>query len=260
MLRENAAVTTSVLGAAARQRTPLVVYVSSAIVFAPHGADRGGVTDVESPLWDESTRRWGDPYLRSKVLAEEQARDAAARGVPVTFIHPALVVGPDDRGPGTSGGPLLRMLHGRTTVEGAGGWVDVRDVADAMVAACSRPAGGRHLLSAETVSYRGIARRLDVVTRRRRRHLIIPRAVTRVVAPLNDLARGRLVAALPTRPSLEYILTASRIDGSSGEALLGRPYRRLDDTLRDAVAWWVEHGMLDARDAGAAAPARHAAP
>jgi hypothetical protein len=45
------------------------------------------------------------------------------------------------------------------------------------------------------------------------------------------------------------------IDGSRAERELGIRYRPLDETLADAIRWWVSKGMLDKRTAGRLAAA-----
>ncbi len=52
------------------------------------------------------------------------------------------------------------------------------------------------------------------------------------------------MADLPTRASLEWTLTIGPIDGSSGERLLGRPYRPLATTLEDTLRWWSDHATV----------------
>jgi dihydroflavonol-4-reductase len=253
-VRDNPLVARDVLSASMDAGIGHVIDISSMVVFKPYqDGPKAGLTDVMSPRWGPGDRHWGDPYLRSKVLAEEVADEFRQRGAPISTIHPALVVGPRDRGPGTSGAYLMSVLTGRSVVNGALSWTDVRDLADAVVRATERPPGGRYAVSVGTWRLRAIARIVDRVTGRRRRRVVVPRPMVRLMTSLNDVTRGRLAPSVPPRASAEFQLTLGPIDGSTGRELLGRPYRELTETLRDTFAWWAEHGMLDIAAAGDAA-------
>ena len=44
----------------------------------------------------------------------------------------------------------------------------------------------------------------------------------------------------------------SHIDNSTGTAALGRPFRPVDETVRDSIAWWTANGLVKPAEAGAA--------
>jgi dihydroflavonol-4-reductase len=230
----------AVLGAAARARLSRVVDVSSVVVFTTE-TDR---VDEATRLLAPGDRAWQDPYARAKTIAERIGREFLAAGLPRVVVHPGLVIGPDDRGRGVSGSVLVTLLTGRPATNGRGGFVDIRDVARAIVLALNAPVGSTYLLVAETLSYRDIASRLDLLTGRHPRRTWIPAGVLRPVARINDALGGRL-ADIPMAPALEYVLTCPpAIDGSRATRDLGLEYRPLDETLADAVRWWVADGKI----------------
>ncbi len=254
MLQETPALSRSVLEAARRAGTPHVIDISSAIVFKPHaGGTQRATIDIHSLRWEPGDLAWGDPYLASKVLAEEEADRARGLGLPVSTVHPVPVIGPEDHGPGTSGALLLSLLDDRALPDAMTGWCDVRDVADAVLVVASRPPGERYLISAETLSFRAVCRTLDRTIGRSRRRFFMPRALVKAVTRLNDLTGGSLDASIPTRASLEYLLsTRGPIDGSSGLPALGLGYRPFEATVSDTLEWWARNGMLDPALAGRA--------
>ena len=72
MIAENPAIADVVLGAAAEVGTAHIVDVSTAGVFKAHpDGPKAGLTDTDSPYWTPADREWNDPYLCSKVLAEQ---------------------------------------------------------------------------------------------------------------------------------------------------------------------------------------------
>lgn len=259
---DNPAVSRAVLDAARRAATAHVIDVSSAIVFAPHpdGPHRG-VTDVDSPLWTESDRRWGDPYLSSKVLAYRDTQVARAAGLPVSSIHPGMVMGPRDRVPGTSGAFLLGFLRERLFPATFMPWIDVRDLADVVIAVAEVKPGGRYLVSRDWIPLQHVAASVDRVTGVRRRRVFLPPALVLALARLNDLTGGRANPRLAPRPSLEYLLgNRGHIDNSTGVAALGRCFRPVDETVRDTIAWWAANGLVKPAEAGAVAMSKAANP
>ena len=246
MVRDNPAIADVVLSAARDAGTPHVIDISSAVVFRPHPeGPHAGTVGIHSPLWDASDREWSDPYLRSKVLAEEVVARHRAKGAAVSTIHPSLIIGPRDRGPGQSGAILQALLTDPSVyLDGGASWVDARDVADAIVRLASRPPGDRVILSGTDARYRRLAAVLDGLTGRSVRRMWLPAGLVKAAVRLNDRFDGRLRTDLPTRAGLEWTLTIGPIDGSSGEGLLGRSYRPLDETLADTLRWWSDHGII----------------
>ena len=242
---ETPALARSVLGAALAAGVPRVVDVASAIVFTTSG-DR---VALSTRLMAPGDPTWNEPYARAKFEAEEAARRLRERGLARTAIYPTKILGPEDAGPGTSGESVVALMRGGLTTDVCGGWVDVPDVAAAIVAAFGAPVGTSAIISACSARFREVAALLDELTGRRRRRLFLPAGVIRTMARLNDLAGGRLVP-LPHRNALGYSLTSPPIDGSSGEALVGRPYRRFQDTLADAIRWWTANGVIERKLAG----------
>ena len=115
----------SALAAARAHRTPRFVYTSSFLALPP--------SDSPRPLT-------ANDYQRTKVIARDIARRAAAEGLPVVTLYPGVIYGP---GPATEGNLVGRLmsdhLHGRLpgTIGAAHAWsfTFVDDAADAHVAA-----------------------------------------------------------------------------------------------------------------------------
>jgi len=165
-----------------------------------------------------------------------------------------MVLGPSDRGPGTSGAVLLSILRDRQVPDVTLGWCDVRDVAETVIAVADRPPGARYLVTVGALPFRMVAGMLDRVTGRPRRRAFLARSLVRATARINDAAGGRLRPDLPPRASLEYLLsTHGPIDGTSGPPALGLAYRPFESTLRDTLGWWAANGIVTRELAGRAA-------
>jgi dihydroflavonol-4-reductase len=250
VMANNAALARTILEAARRAGTPKVVDISSLVVFA---LGQSPVTE-DTPLTAPGQPGWTDPYLRSKVESELVGRELEAGGLPRVTIHPGTVIGPEDTAMGTSSGFITNLLAGGATIDSRAPWVDVRDVARAIVLGLDRPPGSRYLLTSGVVRHRDIAVLVDDLTGRTVRRRFLSPAAVRRVAKVNDLFGGRL-SPLPASPAIDWLLdNAQAVDTSRTRSELGLEFRPIRETLADAIRWWAEHDLVDRELAGKLAP------
>lgn len=239
--------TRNALEAALRRGVAKVVYTSTALTV---GEPRGVVGN-------ELTRRrayYLSRYERAKVEAERVAAEYLERGLAVVVLQPAAVLGPGDLKP--SGQGIVHVLNRNVPAlfPGTMTVVDVEDVAAAHVAAAARPAGERYIVAAEIVSvpeFYGVA--CDLAGRPRLP--VVPAPVARVFAEFEEL-RARLTGRPPrlTREALRLLVHGFRLDGSKAARELGLDYRPYRESLRRAICWYWEQGLLERRPACAGEP------
>jgi dihydroflavonol-4-reductase len=249
-MANNAGLARTILEAALRAKTPKVVDISSLVVFA---LGHSPVT-AETPLTGPGQPGWTDPYLRSKVESEHVGIELEQRGLPRVTVHPGTVIGPEDTAMGTSSGFITNLLAGGITIDSRAPWVDVRDVATAIVRALDKPAGSHYLLTSGVVAHREIARVLDDLTGRHVSRRFLGEATVRRFAKVNDLFGGRL-SPLPASASIDWMLgNAAAVDTGTTRADLGLEFRPIRETLGDGIRWWAEHDLVDRDQAGKLAP------
>ena len=249
-MANNAPLARTILEAAGDAGTSKVVDLSSLVVFALGHSP----VDEDAPLAASGGPGWTDPYLRSKVESELVGRELEAAGLPRVTIHPGTVIGPEDTAMGTSSGFVTVLLRGGVAVDSRAPWVDVRDVARAIVLALDQPAGSRFALTSGVVSHRDVGALIDEVTGLRRRRTFLGPGAVRTLARVNDLAGGRL-GPLPDRGSTDWLLdNAKEVDTTRATRDLGLAFRPLRETVSDTIRWWAEHDSIDRRLAGKLAP------
>ena len=249
-MANNAALARTILTAALRAGTSKVVDVSSLVVFA---LGHSPVTEA-TPLTAPGNPGWTDPYLRSKVESEHVGVELEAAGLPRVTVHPGTVIGPEDTAMGTSSGFVTNLLGGGLAVDSRAPWVDVRDVARAIVLALDKPAGSHYLLTSGVVRHRDAAALLDELTGRTVSRRFLEATWVRRFAAINDLFGGR-ISPLPASSSIDWILdNAAAVDTSGTRAALGIEFRPLRETFADTIGWWAEHDMVDRELAGKLAP------
>lgn len=142
--RVNSEGTRLLLDAARAAGVPRFVQVSSVVVFEQAPYDQP--LNEDRALAAES----GYDYERSKSAAHRLALAYNAPGFEVVVLAPTAVIGPYDRRPSRIGEMVINLYRGRVPAIFPGGidFVDVRDVAAAVAAACRLGQPGKvYLLS-----------------------------------------------------------------------------------------------------------------
>jgi nucleoside-diphosphate-sugar epimerase len=238
MLRENKVGTTTVLDAAIEAGCTRIVHVSSIVALLRPGA----TLDHESPLGLTL-----GPYTQSKVESERVARNRQVAGAPVAIVNPGGILGPHDPYLGESDGTIRDILRGRLPVWPRGGmqWVDVRDTADVVVAALSRP-GRRYLVPGENVALPH--KTLRLVTGRRLPAMRIPH---KAALPALQLGYNTGWSVLPHAVEGSRVIAFdTRVDYSATVDDLGVGGRPLAESMQDTVRWLAEAGHISTRVAG----------
>ena len=249
-MANNAPLARTILEAARDAGTKKVVDISSLVVYA---LGHSPITE-STPLSKPGDAGWTDPYLRSKVECEGVGEELERAGLPRVTVHPGVVIGPEDTAMGTSSGFVTNLLAGGPAVDSHTPWVDVRDVAQAIVLALDKPVGSHYLLTSGVATHREVAGILDNLTGRLVRRRFLGAGAVRRLARINDVFGGRL-SALPASGSIDWILdNATDVDTSRTRAELGMEFRPLRLTLADTIRWWAEHDMVDRELAGRLAP------
>jgi dihydroflavonol-4-reductase len=187
-------------------------------------------------------------YERSKFLGERLVlRLGRELGVDVVCVNPSSVQGPG-RETGTAR-LLLHVARARRPVL-VHSWfsvVDVDDCAEGHVLAEGRGhPGERYLLSGASLSMADAIALLRAELGGPRRVLWVPRTAVRVAIPFAAItaraARGGDPEVCPA--VLRALLHGHRYDGSRAMRELGVSYRPVEETLRRALAWYGERGLL----------------
>jgi len=237
--------TRRLLDAAAREGVSRIVYTSTVATIAvsqpagPHEA-----------LPDESTTATVDQmighYKRSKFLAEQEARKAAAAGLPVVIVNPTTPVGPGDWKPTPTGRIIVDFLNGNMPayVDTGLNLVAVEDVAAGhLLAAEKGRAGERYLLGARNMTLKQILEALAKITGRSAPRVRLPHAVA-LAAGYADEWFSRLVGRDPRIPVEGVKMSRHRMFVATGKAEreLGFAPGPVDAALARAVDWYQEHG------------------
>jgi dihydroflavonol-4-reductase len=191
-------------------------------------------------------------YDRSKAAGEDELRRVIDQGLDAVILNPSGMFGPLDPEPSRMGRVLLSMFKGHmpVTVRGAFDWVDVRDVAAALIAAADRGrTGENYLVGGHRASVTELGRLAAAVAGRRPPRLALPLAPVRLAAEAAVRLAGprRAGRLLLTPESLHALATDPTVDCSKAAAELGYRPRPLAETVADLHASFLADGRLSPR-------------
>ena len=182
-------------------------------------------------------------YGISKVYAENIVRRGMQQGLRAVIVNPSIILGEGDWKRG-SAGLIARAVRNRLFyTEGVKGYVDVRDVARAMILLARTPeaAGRRFIVSAENMSFRELADLVAETTGRSRPRIRLGKTVLKAVARIDEKlsrATGR------KRTFVDSFATDAtdclRYDGSELLRTIDFRYTPVRDTLDRIVRQYLE--------------------
>ncbi len=234
--------TRNVLRAAEASGVQRVIVTSSAAAV-------GYRTDLR-PV-DESVRFNYDqhltPYGHSKFLAEAEVFRAIRRGLDCVILNPTVIIGPGDLNQ-ISSSVVIEYARGKvppTMPPGGVTVIDVRDVAEAHVAAAERGrTGERYLLGAVDLTHKAWMRLIAGAVGRPMCAYTLPAWALFIIAPIADALRRFGVPVPIEGNQLRLSTHMIFFDCQKSWRELGEPRIPIQQSLHDAYAWYKAHGDI----------------
>lgn len=189
-------------------------------------------------------------YHRSKAIGETIVLDGCERGLDAVIVNPGSMIGPYDYEPSIIGAVLIDMYFGRVPIllHMLSDYVDVRDVADGMIAAADKGRRGeRYLLTGDVVPVMEMVSLYGELTGAKMPTRALPLWVGWVILPF-ALAGSAVTKRDPfiTPDTLRASVSNEVVSHDKAHRELGYSIRPLRESLTDAIAWYRERGWLDA--------------
>jgi dihydroflavonol-4-reductase len=236
--------TRNLLEAARRAGVERFVYTSTVgTVAVPRDGelpDESAVTSIDEMIGD---------YKRSKWLAEQEARKAAAAGLPVVIVNPTTPVGPGDAKPTPTGRIIVDFLNGRMPayVDTGLNFVPVEDAAAGHLLAAARGRiGERYILGGKNLTLKQALEILSQVSGRPAPRVRVPHRLA-LAAGYVDAALSRLIGREPQIP-LDGVRMARHsmfVNTERARAELGFWPGPLSAAFERAVRWYESNGYVN---------------
>lgn len=187
-------------------------------------------------------------YAQTKSEATSYVLEAAKTGLNASVVHPSGIAGPFDYGRGHITALVIDYCKGRLTsgVKGGYDFVDVRDVADGIIACVEK--GGRgecYILSNEYFSVRELLYLLHDITGKKEIKRLLPLWFLNVFASSAELYYKLLKRPPLFTPYSIYTLNSNaNFSHEKATTELGYTTRDMKETLTDTVCWLKENDQL----------------
>jgi dihydroflavonol-4-reductase len=188
-------------------------------------------------------------YDTSKAISQGIVLAANDTDFEVIVLAPSAVTGPFDHKPSLLGKAMLNIYKGKIPALFPGGvdFVDVRDVAAAIVSSLTRGTPGRvYLLSGQWVSLRSLSEEIGIVKGKKISLAIMPLWLVFGMLPLVRFW-SRITGGPPyyTKQSVyNLIYSNQKIDHSRAQSELQFHPRPFSETVRDTITWFRQNGYL----------------
>jgi dihydroflavonol-4-reductase len=246
--RVNVEGTRNVLKAAIQSGVRRLVYTSS--IHAIQRVEQGVIDehlpyDVDNPYGE---------YDRSKAQATLEVQQASQGGLDSVIVCPTGVIGPYDYRGSMMGSVIRTAAENRPTlyVDGAYDFVDVRDVADGLIAAEEKGRRGEsYILSGARMSVRYLLETVREITGFSFPAIKIPFGLARAASLFTPLYY-RLAKTTPrfTPYSLEVLQSNSHISHAKASHELGYHPRPLQESISDAIQWFRNRPQPQSQSSG----------
>ena len=195
-------------------------------------AKDGDATPISEPSFFDATPICGD-YGKSKAMAMEYVRSLMEQdpAFPAVMLLPSAVLGVHDYRPSPIGNVLRGILRGKAEfgIKGGYNFVDVIDVAEAVVSACERNARGVYILAGENISVGQLYLLANQTLGIKRSPILLPTFVAWLAMPFVPVLNPVTLRAL--REAHNY-------DSSAAKRDLGYAPRSFTETLAATLTWF----------------------
>lgn len=235
--------TKNILHLAAEHHIGRLIHVSSihAIPEKPVGM---GMSEIN--FFDENLVK--GEYAKSKAMASQFALQAAKDGLDLSIVHPSGIIGPSDWRHGQITSTIMSYCNGRLPagVHGGNNFVDVRDVANGILACAEKGSSGEcYILSGHIATVKTILEYVrELINGKRLAYL--PLALVKMIAPIYEMIAVRKHQTPFLTPYSAYALGANA-DYSYEKAAKSFGYcpRTIKETIEDTVRWLIDTKQIN---------------
>lgn len=236
--------TKNVMSAAIQEGMERVIFTSSVAAIGPVSKGEMITEENDYRIFDENIG-----YMNSKFLAEQAAREFFNKGLPVTILNPTVVIGPGDIYLSSSASILWyckKKFPGY--MDGTLNMVDVEDVANGhLLAAEKGKPGERYILGNANFTVKEFFNTMQKVTGIKSPRMKIPYWFAYGSAFVVETIPGISFPNYSTMDvdSVKLSKYCWHADSSKAEKELGFKQKPIEESIKNTVEWFREHGYLD---------------
>ena len=193
-------------------------------------------------------------FAKTKAIASQLVLDYQAKGMDTCIIQPSGMLGPGDYGTGHLTQLIIDYMNHKTTIDVKGGYdfVDVRDVADAVISSIKNGGSGEsYLCTNQYYEVQQLFQILQELTGRKPAKTMVPMWFSRLMVYFHQNYRNPFLKP-PLTTSYELYSIPEKIAFSHQKAAKQLNYmpRPIEETLLDTAKWLSSHHMVQSGPPG----------
>lgn len=186
-------------------------------------------------------------YAKTKAEATKRVTAAYLAGYPITIIHPSGIIGPYDFGNAHMTIMLISYLNNKLNarIPGKYDFVDVRDVASAIITTSKRKAYGHYIISGHQIELKDLFRIMQTVSGRKTKAVVFPRFIVKMFIPLIErVAFKKGQTPIFTEYALYTLSSHSLFSRQKAGLDLDYSPRPIAQTVSDNALWLAENTKI----------------
>jgi len=230
--------TQNMLAVAKEKQAGRFIHTSS---ISAYGCQPGIINETTPSIAPQSSLN----YERSKHAAETLVRDYAATGMDAVILNPSAIIGPADTNNWARSFYIARDGSIPGAPSGATSMCDVRDVAQAHLAAFYHAKNGdSFLLGGTAISYRDMLVEIGRLVGKDMNLRAVPAFLMTLLGQWNQIVSMITGKEPDITPEIAYMMSQT-MECSSAKAIQQLGYRDRDwqDSIEDSFNWLVEEGL-----------------
>lgn len=234
LVRENVAITENIVNGALSSNVKKLVHVSSIAALGRRQSNSINKLISEKDIFEEG--KDNSQYALGKYLAEMEVWRGMAEGLNAVIVNPAIILGVGDWHKGSA--KLMQVCDEEFPwyTNGMTGWVDVRDVVQAMIRLMNSDAANeRFILSAGNYDYKEIFSQMATAIGKKPPHKFAGKWLTELVWRL-AFVKSKLTGKEATITKETAATAQQRFCFDNGKFLKAFPhfdFRPITETIQD---------------------------
>jgi dihydroflavonol-4-reductase len=221
-----------------------IIHVSSVHAVLEHPFD--APFDETRAHKQEGSYAYDYSKARGEQLLFETTKDSETQAV---VVRPSLIVGPYDFKPSEIGKALLDFYRGKIPALTAGGYnyIDVRDVANSIVAALEKGRNGEiYHLTGNYYTVKDLAETVKKVTGKKVPEMVLPFWLLKMSLPFIQM-QSKMTGAAPvfTNEALDALKYGHKnMASTKAQKELGHTFRPLEESVADYYEWMKTRNVI----------------
>lgn len=219
------------------EKNAKLIYISSV-----HAIPEKENNDLIEEITDFNPDEVHGLYAKTKAEAAKYVMNAVKnKNLNACIIHPSGIIGPYDYGNSHLTELVREVSNGKlfATVKGGYDFVDVRDVAAAIITASKKDNKGEcYILSNRYITIKELSDLICDVQGIKKIKIVLPICLAKIIAPFFE-AYYNLKKQTPlfTKYSLYTLSSNSNFSNKKAKEELGYKNRDMKDTIKDTISW-----------------------